>query len=267
MLARLGTRLARLLPPGLADLAGGEPPEVDARSPRETTAAELIGEVGALAANSLLAIGGENAVLLSSIDARAVLRLVDRAFGGTGQAPATLPASFPMSADLMVQRLEARLTNLLGQALGSDDAEMVRTLRRDSNLAELGAFSGDTRLAVLELEVAEGISAPWSIILALPFPTLAALFGHGERAPAAHQTGPRAADPAAAPFADMPLPLNAVLVDMQVPLATISVLEPGMVLPVSVARNVPLKIGGITIAHGSVGVQDDRTAIKLTQIA
>jgi flagellar motor switch protein FliM len=63
------------------------------------------------------------------------------------------------------------------------------------------------------------------------------------------------------------LPLSATLVDMRVPLATAAALTPGMVLPVAVARAVPLAAGGSVIARGTVGHQDDRVALKLTQIA
>ena len=101
----------------------------------------------------------------------------------------------------------------------------------------------------------------------MPLAALIELFSYGERPAAARSRGPRAADPAAAPFADLPLPLSALLVDMQVPLATISTLAPGVVLPVAVARAVPLRAGDAVLAHGTVGAQDDRVAIKLTRIA
>jgi flagellar motor switch protein FliM len=37
-----------------------------------------------------------------------------------------------------------------------------------------------------------------------------------------------------------------------------------MVLPVSVARHVPLRVGEATIAHGTVGTLDDRVAVQIT---
>lgn len=264
-LARLGDRFARQLADGLAALDGGETPAVTPRPVRETSFAELASGVGALAANSLLTAGAVAVPLLASLDAGALLRLVDKAFGGRGEAPVTLPDRFPLSAQLMIQRVEAMVVERLCAALGADGA--VRALRRDGDLHELAPFRADTPLAVLELEVMEGLRAPWLVTLALPFATLAELFGHGDRPPAALAATPRPANPTAAPFADVPLPLTAVLVDMQVPLATISALEPGMVLPVAVARAVPLSVGGSVIARGTVGAQDDRVAIKISTIA
>jgi flagellar motor switch protein FliM len=100
--------------------------------------------------------------------------------------------------------------------------------------------------------------------MALPAAALAGWLGGAGRM---RRKASGAADPAAAPFADVPLPLSATLVDMRLPLAVAATLAPGMVLPVAVARAVPLSAGGSVIARGSVGHQDDRIALKLTQIA
>lgn len=265
LFAKAGERFARQLAQGLAALTGGDAPTVGCQPVRETDMAELSAKVAPLAANSLLGAGLSAMPLLTSLQAEAVLRLVDKAFGGKGEAPSVLPEVFPLSARLLIERLEAMLVQRLGTALGSEGA--IRPLRRDGSLTELAPFSPETRLAVLDLEVMEGMRAPWLVTLALPFATLAELFGHGERAPAARPAAPRHADPAQAPFADMPLPLSAVLVDMAMPLHVISALEVGMVLPVAVARQVPISVAGTVVARGTVGAQDDCVAIKITKIA
>ncbi|WP_374281574.1 FliM/FliN family flagellar motor switch protein [Novosphingobium sp.] len=265
LFAKAGERFARQLAQGLLAVAGGEAPAVECQPVRETTMADLAGTIAPLAANALLGAGIGAAPLLASLQAEAVLRLVDKAFGGKGEAPAVLPEKFPLSARLLIERLEAMVAQRLGQALGSADA--IRALRRDGSLADLAPFAPETRLAVLDLDVMEGMRGPWRLTLALPYATLAELFGHGERVPAARPRAPRVADPAKAPFADMPLPLSAVLVDMAMPLHAIATLEPGTVLPVAVARQVPIAIAGTVIARGTVGAQDDCVAIKLTMIA
>ena len=267
MLERLGERLAKLLGPALAALCGNEPPSVATLPPREISAAELADQVGPLAANTLLLVGSQGSPLLASVEAAAVLRLVDRAFGGRGEVGSPLPETFPISAELMMARIELLLVQRLGQAMGYEADEAVRAVRRHSSLTELAPFNATPRLAVLALEVIEGVRTPWTITLVLPFSTLAELFGHGTRAPALHGPGIRAANPVAEPFAGVALPLTAMLVDMNISMAAIAALEPGQILTVAVARNVPLRIGNKTIASGSVGTQDDRIAIQLTQIA
>lgn len=264
LFAKAGDRFARQFAQGLVALTGGEAPSVTPRGVRECTMAELAQATPALSANSLLAAGANDAPLLAMVQADAVLRMVDKAFGGKGDAPPVMPDVFPLSADLLIAKLEAMLAQRLGQALGSPGS--IRTLRRDGSLTELAPFTPDLRLALLEFDVMEGMRSPWLATLALPFATMAELFGHGERAPVrAVRHG--SADPASAPFAEMPLPLSAVLVDMAVPLQAISALEPGAVLPVAVARQVPIAIAGTVVARGTVGAQDDCVAIKITQIA
>jgi flagellar motor switch protein FliM len=265
--AQLGERFARQLALELAPLLGGETPSVTAQAPREMNESELHAEVGPLAANGLYSTGVPGVALLASLEGAAPLRLVDRAFGGQGEAPTVLPDAYPLSAELMIAKLETLLAQSLSTALGYRELGAVVATRRDARLTELAPFPAGARLAVLRCEVTEENRRPWLVALALPMVLLTKLFasGDGPRDPADH--APHSADPAAQPFADVALPLRAVLVDMPVSLATLSGLEPGMVLPVIVARSVPLKIGEVTLAYGSIGAQDDQIALKLTQIA
>jgi flagellar motor switch protein FliM len=105
MLTRAGERLARLL--------GGRARATD--GPRHCGTSGRPGRTDdhrgpdrpdrPTGANSCCA-GPPDAPLLLSIDAGAVLRMVDRAFGGKGEIPADMPASFPLSAELLIARLE-----------------------------------------------------------------------------------------------------------------------------------------------------------------
>lgn len=259
-LTRTGERFASSLAPALARLQGGEAPQIHVSAARELSESELSEAIGVLAANSLIATGVPGVSLLASVEGAGLLRLVDRAFGGKGDAPAVMPKTFPLSADLMIDRIEALVVTALAEVLGQ---EGLRALRRDPSLAELAPFPAGARLALLACEVAEGPRKPWTLTIALPLISLPRLFGASGAAP----REPRAADPAAQPFASLPLTLVATLVDMRLPLSTLSALEPGTVLPVAVARSVPLTLDGTTLARGTIGAQDDRIAIQLTQIA
>ncbi|MFM5885121.1 MAG: FliM/FliN family flagellar motor C-terminal domain-containing protein [Novosphingobium sp.] len=262
-LERLGDRLGSALIPALAPLCGEAPLSCTVLPPRETHETELGEALGALAATVLLSTGVPGVSLLAALDGGAALALVDRAFGGPGNAPAPLPAAFPMSAQLMIERLERMIAAALAAALGHGDDQLVQPLRRASRFADLGAYPAGMRLVALTLELRQDAAAPWSLTLALPLALLPKVLGPGESAAA-----PRGqANPAAAPFAGLPLPLSAVLVDMAVPLHTLSTLAVGSLLPVAVARAVPIRVGDAVIARGSVGAQDDRIAVRLTQIA
>ena len=168
MLARCGDAFAKALGPLLAPLLGGEAPEVCADAPLEGDGAALAAQIAPLAANSLLAVGAEQAPVLVSSEAAAVLRLVDRAFGGKGEAASPLPAEFPLSAELMVVRLEALAIAALGAALGMAWPGAIRPVRRDGSLAALAAFAADTPLAIQRFTIAEAGGASWTLTLALP---------------------------------------------------------------------------------------------------
>lgn len=249
----LGPALAEALAPRLAPLLGGKDPQIEA-SPAERLPTSL-------AAHALIAREGCPGLLHLIVDGTALLRIVDRTFGGNGAVPQPLPEKLPASALLLAQRIEALACNALAEALpcAADALAVYHSAKRAT------AFPASTEeTAVLTLTVSEPGGEAWPLTIALPAAALASWLGGAGRT---RRKAPGAADPAAAPFADVPLPLSATLVDMRLPLAVAATLEPGMVLPVAVARAVPLAAGGSVIARGTVGHQDDRVALKLTQIA
>lgn len=259
---RFGERLARALATALGRLAGGDAPVVEAEPARESGMAEFAVQVAPLAANSLLALGADNIPVLASIEAEAVFRLLDRAFGGRGAVPEPLPDAFPLSAELFVARLEAVVAAVLGEVLGCAPA---RALRHDGSLDALAPFTADRALATLAFEVTEQGHAPWTLTLAVPLDALAGLHGAGERRSDAPVSSARRRTPTDEPFAAVPLTLRAVVVEMSVPVSRVAALKPGDLLPVAVSRQVPLRCGDTTVASGTLGAMDDRVAIQITQ--
>ena len=256
-MAQFGERLAEMLPSALSPWHGSIPPAVTCGAVHECVASEL---AGALAANTLLSVGGQS--LLVSIGAPAVFSLIDRAFGGRGAIPDPLPTTFPASCDVLVRRIEQVLRDRIAVVFEGRD---IATLGRDESLARLAPFAPGQRVLAIDFAVTgDRALENWCFTIAATPAALAALLSEGaSRAPAA----PTAADPAAEPFADVPLELRAVLVDCEMPVATLAALEVGSVLPVAVARKVPLRIGDRTIAHGSVGECDDRAALQISSLA
>ena len=263
--SQLAERLARILSRALAPLLAGEAPVVRAQAARECEAGELDVTIAPLAANCLLALGEGPARLLASIEAEPVLRMVDRAFGGRGAVPNPLPDRFPLSAELMIARLEAAVCDSLDQALGG--AAGFRAVERSGSLAEIAPFGQGTMLALLSLDVEEPGGDGWSITLAAPLAVLESLFGKPAPAGKAGKAAakPTSRQPGEAPFADLPLTLSAVLVDMAMPVSALSGLKAGDIIPVAVARSVPLMVGETCIARGTIGACDDRVAVQVTQ--
>lgn len=262
-LTRMSERLAKAVRGALSPLLGGAEPQINPMKPMDTDFADFCSEIPRLSANSLMQIG--SAPFMLTIEGENVLRLVDRAYGGPGDTPSSLPKEFPLSADLMIGRIEQLVASALTVALGGNGGP-VRAVRRDASLAQLQAMPDATKVAGLTLNVVEQGRMPWAISIAFPHDTLALMFAHGDaKRPAKPRRGP--AQPTDAPFADLPVELAAVLVDMRLPLAVVSALRVGQVLPVPIARNVPVKVGDKTYATGTVGALEDRVAIQLNQIS
>lgn len=262
-LSLLGERLAKSFAVGLAQLSGGDDPDVRCEMPGECGMAELDSQIAPLAVNSLFGLGSGAAPLLISIGGETILRLVDRTFGGQGNLPDPLPDTLPLSAELFTVRLETVLAAAMVTALDVDSPPALTLLRRKASLAQLAPFPAKTDLIRLDLIVEEDDREAWRLILAMPADTAALLVmqtgdtAHGGSA----ARGP--ANPAATPFGDMPITLHAVLVDMGIGCSRLSALQPGDILPVSVARTIPLKIGETTIAQGTIGEFDDRVAVQI----
>jgi len=262
-LAQLGDRLARALAAGLAKLAGGEPPAVQRGEPRECAMSEIAEGIAPLAANSLMTLDTRKTPFLASVEAAAVFRMVDRAFGGRGQVPEPLPAAFPMSAELLIGRLEEVIARTITEALGPQADGAIRALNRDGSLEVLAPFAAETPMIALTLDVHESApSMTWQLTLAFPVSSLTGIFGEAQPAPKPGQRNE--ANPAEEPFGDVPLTVIGLLVDMRIGFSKLSALKPGDILPVAVARRVPLTVGDKVVAHGSIGEVDDRVAVQIT---
>ncbi len=97
-LDRAGMAIAPVLAAGLAPLTGGVAPRLMAQPARTIVAADFAALVPGLAACALLETETADLRAVTVIDAGAVLRMVDRTFGGRGEAPSPLPEAFPASA-------------------------------------------------------------------------------------------------------------------------------------------------------------------------
>ncbi|MCB2087984.1 MAG: FliM/FliN family flagellar motor switch protein [Sphingomonadaceae bacterium] len=260
-LARMGGRLSRLLPTALAPFCGGQTPGVRMLDIERLSEQALAQRIGPLAGNAVLGNAAGSPAMLISVEALAVFAQLDRAFGGTGDIADTQPLAFPTSGILLLARIHAVVLRALNEALGPDNA--MSLLASDSDYSVLEAFPGDAQLAVLVCEFTARDARPCELTLALPMAALERLFAAS--AAAQPRRAKIARGPLDAPFADMPLQLDARLVDMRLPLGRLAALKVGQVLPVSVARKVPLSIGGTVLAHGTLGEQDDRLALRVAE--
>ncbi|KQM14831.1 flagellar motor switch protein FliM [Novosphingobium sp. Leaf2] len=261
-LTQLGEKLARALPALLARVTASDPPVVRIGIPEHGTLDGLAQSAEALAAHALMGLGPRRLPLVASFEAAPVLRLLDRTFGGRGVVPHPLPSAFPLSAELLLARIEDAIATALSAGLGGDETHRVHPLRRDTSLTRLAPFRPTEPLLRLVLDVEEADAEAWSLALVLPLSTLEGALVVPRRKRRAPSAAPRPGI-ADEPFTSLPLEVTAVLVDMALPFSRLSALRPGDVLPVTVARAVPLKVDGRTIAVGTVGEVEDRVAVQV----
>lgn len=261
-LARAVERLGEDLAERLVTLAGDMPVRLACGTPELVKAAALPSRIAGPAVHMLLAPAAGRALQVS-FPAAPLLMLVDLAFGGRGTLADPQPATLPHSALVFATRIEALVAQALAAAF--PQAGPFEPRRRDSAIRRLEAFAPEIQVALVELTLELGNAAPAVLHLALPQAGLAALCGQGLKARPAEPVSP--ADPAQAPFADIPLTLGARLVDAHISAARIGKLQPGSVLPLAVARRVPLRVGERIIAWGSLGSLDDCTALQIIELA
>jgi flagellar motor switch protein FliM len=263
-LGQFGERFAEFLTDKLARAFQGAAVDVSAAEPAEMPA-NVNERRGEPVFNTTFAAGIGETGFYASLPQGAALAMVDVALGGDGKNCEVAGGKLPISAQLMFERFEKLLTAALADAFELPGADSVKV--RKNGIAPEAAlpFSGCKR-TVLTVRLAIASSPHHELTLTFPGASLATLFvGRGDAGPGVQKGGVVA--PNAEPFAGIPLPLRAILIDMAMPVSTLANLAPGTVIPVSVARSVPLMVGDHVIAHGSVGSMDDRTALQLARIS
>lgn len=262
--ADLGTAIPRVeqaLAEALTELLGARP-EVTCGKLERTGAARLHKLVDAVALNCALGTGDARLLVLSIAHAD-VMAVTDQVFGGAGERSATRPDRLSGAAELVARRLEAAVGEALDSAF-----ELPAALQPAMRSEVLGRFvsAADTgEFLLLTASVARGGEGGWTMRLMLRPEQAAVLLQAGGMSSSQGQNGPRRPDET--PFAGLALPLTAVLAELRMPLAQLSRLAVGDVLPLPTAGLARLKLAENEIARGEIGSREGLLALRLTRIA
>lgn len=257
---RFGGRLCAALRASVAAVANDADARIVSLGAKVLPGADLLGHCAPLIAASRLRFGMAGHALFLALDGRAILEQLDRTFGGDGDIGDDLPPELPHTARLLSRRFEQQVLAAIAGELGGLEFHVD-----DAAPAELRApFAHDAELTALTIEVTAAGEREWRIVLALETASLSSLLPKRASAPRA-PVSRRKPGIDEAPFADLPLAASARLVDMEMPLHRLAAIQPGTVLPIMVARSVPLQVGEIVIARGTVGDVDDQVALQITQ--
>ncbi len=265
--------VAREVARDLADLLCGTKLEARISEPEAVTGKAVFERIGAVAANCLLRCGGDDRCMLLSFDIATAIALTDRSFGGTGEPVTADVGSLPRSAGLLVEQAARTIARAIARvsADGSDtdgvaaNAPEADVIIRSESASRLKPFSPATDCAIMTIEFGAPDGVHWAAKLAMSTSLLDGLLpGFGARTTASSRSMSAQARDAA--FGTIPLELEAVLAEFDLPLARLERLAAGDCIALSVARDIPLRIGTQTVARGNLGTMEDRMALRLTDI-
>ncbi len=208
---------------------------------------------------------------LVSFSFATALSLTDRIFGGDGKAHDDKPSSVPPSALLALEKIVRAIGWSLGALTGSASAEPV--IAAHVKLARLAPFSRDGLCVSSQMTIEQAGRDPWEMMFSVAQDDI--------RTVVAPQTGAsthsKSSDPTS-PLTDsqshndalstntIPFELVATLAEVKLPLGRLSKLAPGQVLPLSIKREVPIKIGDTVLGQGTVGTLDNHIALRLSHM-
>lgn len=270
MLAAWRRDLARTLAVDLSPLLSGDRLEASVSEPEALSGADALRRIGMVAANSLLRVGASGETALLSFDFATALALTDRSFGGDGKPAGGAPEQLPRSAALLVDEAAAMIAGAITTVSYGDTAPPAgnpacgEVIVRSESAARLKPFALDAQCLMFTLTIANRDGCEWRANLAVAAERMDRLLP-GSGRPARPISGRAAANPLAAPFAGVPLPMHVVLAEFDLSLTRLQSLKAGDSIPLAMGRQVPLMAGETLIAHGAIGTSDDHMAIRLTR--
>lgn len=204
---------------------------------------------------------------LIAIDGKFAYEMLDRFFGGEGDAPHPLPAEFAGSAETLLKRLCGTIAAQLNPAwdmLARFDFTLVESATPLSVAPEI---DGSEAMVFTRLGVAAGDAKPHWIDILYPVaalkphaPSLTAKVIGGEPEPEPEWRNGLTRNAMA-----LRLPVRSVLAEPVVPVSKLMALQLGDVIPISFGPDVPVMVARQKIGFGTVGTANGRAAIKMTR--
>ncbi|MEO1729525.1 MAG: FliM/FliN family flagellar motor switch protein [Pseudomonadota bacterium] len=260
--------VAREVAQDLADLLSGTKLEAKLSEAEMMRGSAVFEKIGAVAANSLLRCGSGDQTVLLSFSVDTAIALTDRSFGGSGEIAPDGATSLPRSAALLIEQASRTIARSIarvsagGGAIGEVEGDVIIRSESASRLKPF-APSNSCALFTLTLTTPEAIS--WEAIIAMHSERLDSLLP-GLGSPVTAGEGGDDNGALEAIMGDIPLPMKAVLAEIDLSLGQLNRLAPGDQIPLAVTRDIPLRIGARAIASGSLGTKEDRMALKLTGV-
>ena len=263
--SRLGSALEPALAPRMAAVFNSNGWTCEAGEAEVMLSRDLAEKIDPVAGNFILPVGDAGGRLFATFALPPILARLEAMFGGDAGAADFKPGrKLPSSIELLLKRLARSLTEALGTCLDAAALRNGEEATLSTDYAKLAVFPGQADAVVMPITVAAPEGPAITLRLACRPGTVSRLLTHFTESGA--QPKPVIPEILPAAIADVPLRLRARLAEMKVPASKLMNLRPGQVLPIAVARSVPLFVGKHRVASGAMGEQDDRVALQLDHV-
>ena len=267
-LEKIGDRLARRLR-AIIEPYGGARPAVSVRPLDDTMFMMWDASAPEFASLSLYRLHPIKGPVGLRIDADLISCLVDRFYGGRGDRGTTARREFTPTEN----RFAARLADGIVAALIECWAEIAPLeavlVGREANLAHAQFLSGETEIVVQTFDIDLGDHHPRLIEFIYP---KAGFSGLEIVNTAKGNDDARPSDPVwhsrlTHRLDDVRFSARTVLARPNLKMTELMSLKPGDVIPIHIARHLPLLIGDRVFAHGTIGEQDGSAAFMIEKLA
>ncbi len=251
----------------LAPLFMGEKLQATLGEPEPMQGSEVFAKIGPIAVNCLLRCGRDDQTLLLSLNLANALALTDRSFGGDGKPPESAEPPLPSSAAILIDRVAQVIAQSLARASGGGDGIVGDVIVRSESAVRLKPFETVSDCTILPLSIGAKGGDSWSMLIAMRADQLDGMLP-GLSAAAQKRSQPEGpADPRSAPFANIPMPIDAILAEFDLSLERLETLSVGDEIPLLAPREIPLRIDTRDFARGALGAVDDHMAVRLTRFS
>ncbi len=203
------------------------------------------------------------------MDAGLVSQLVDRFYGGRGPGHAAEKTEFTPTELRLLERVTGQIMTALVQSW-ADIAKIEPILMgRETGIAHADILPADADVIVQTFEIDIGGKEKFLIEIVYPKDGLASV----EMPAGTRQVDePRIKDPVwqsqlGRRVEQVRLPVKTVLARPDLKMSELIALKPGDVIPINIARHLPLIVGDRVYAHGSIGEQDGCAAFMIEKLA
>jgi flagellar motor switch protein FliM len=271
-LEKLGDRLAKRLR-GLIEPYSGGRPIVTAKPLDNTMFMMWDACVPTFVSLSLYRLHPIKGTVTLRIDAELISLLVDRFYGGHGPRGANERREFTPTEGRLVARLSEQMIAALVDCWAEIAPIEPVLMARESNVTLAEIMPADAAVVVQAFEINLGDKDRRLIEIIYPRDGFGAFEAHGAEKPASRRMESGVPiDPVwQARLGDrldhVRLPARTVLARPNLKISELVALQPGDVIPINIARHLPLLIGERVFAHGSIGEQDGSAAFMIEKLA